>query len=50
MSPQVEEVEYEGLPDSAGYGVHMFAGAMVSVVGQQNGAQNYAAKGGMLMD
>lgn len=31
MSPQAEEVEYEGLPDSADHGVHMFAGALVSL-------------------
>ena len=30
MNPQAEEVEYEGLPDSAGHSVHMFAGALVS--------------------
>jgi len=46
MSPQAEEVEYEGLPGSAGHGVHMFAGALVSSVSQQNGTQNSAAGGG----
>jgi hypothetical protein len=49
MSPQAEEIEYEGLPGSAGHGVHMFAGAMVSLVGQRNGAHD-VAEGEMLTD
>ena len=32
MNPQAEEVEYEALPETAGHGVHMFAGALVSSV------------------
>lgn len=39
MGAQAEEVEYEGLPDSAGHGVHMVAGALVSSVSQQNGTR-----------
>lgn len=50
MSPQAEKVEYEGLPNSTGHGVHMFAGAMVSSVSQQNGAQSSATEGKMLTD
>ena len=30
MSPQAEDVKYDELPSSAGHGVHMFAGALVS--------------------
>ena len=30
------EVEYEGLPDHAGLGIHMLAGALVSITGDDN--------------
>jgi hypothetical protein len=49
MSPQAEEIEYEGLPDSADHGVHMFAGALVSSTASRT-AQTCAAKGGMLTE
>jgi len=51
MSPQAEEVEYEGLPESAGHGVHMFAGALVSSVSSRPSAQKrLPQRGKMLTD
>jgi hypothetical protein len=45
MNPQAEEVEYEGLPNSAGHRVHMFAGALVSSAANRN-AHKTVSQGG----
>ena len=48
MSPQAEEVDYEGLPVNAGHGVHMFAGALVSSAASRTARKTVPAMEEML--